>query len=384
MTLTDWLTRLLTTILTLGAVALILGSVLGQPILLGFVETGSMEPTLRPGDGFVAVPSAVAGDVETGDVVVFRAKHLQGGGLTTHRVVGETEAGYITQGDANPSSDQAADEPPVKDAQIVAEALQVDGRVVVIPHLGTAVMSIQRVMTDLQATVASVFGFASPSGPQGVAFGVLAFAVVGYAVDWWRERRAGRASERKDRSRETGTDPRLFVAVLTLFLVVGATAAMAVPSGPTEYAFVSSSHDTPGTGVIGTGETESTTHTVVNGGAVPVVVFFETGDRSMSVEPTELPVPARDAANATVTLTAPPETGYYRHFLVEHRYLALLPLSTIRTLYHVHPWLPIVAIDTLLGVPFYLLGSVLVGRGRVRARTRPSPSIWRRLRDRVS
>ena len=35
---------------------LILGSVLGQPITLGYVETESMSPTLEPGDGFIAVP----------------------------------------------------------------------------------------------------------------------------------------------------------------------------------------------------------------------------------------------------------------------------------------------------------------------------------------
>jgi len=66
---------------------------LGQPILLGYVATGSMEPTMDAGDGFVSVPSAVTGDVEEGDVVVYQARELHDGGLTTHRVVGETEEG---------------------------------------------------------------------------------------------------------------------------------------------------------------------------------------------------------------------------------------------------------------------------------------------------
>ncbi|KPN31210.1 signal peptidase I [Halolamina pelagica] len=138
-------------LLTLGAEAalvlvvasLLLGQVLGTPVLLGYVETGSMEPTLEPGDGFVAVPAAVTGDVEEGDVIVFRAEELQGGGLTTHRVVGETERGYITRGDANPFTDQDGNEPPVKEGQIVAEALQIGGSVVVIPNLGTLVTGLQ-------------------------------------------------------------------------------------------------------------------------------------------------------------------------------------------------------------------------------------------------
>jgi signal peptidase len=41
--------------------SLVLGVVLGQPVLLSYVETGSMEPTLNPGDRFVAVTTADAG-----------------------------------------------------------------------------------------------------------------------------------------------------------------------------------------------------------------------------------------------------------------------------------------------------------------------------------
>jgi signal peptidase len=42
-----------------------------------------MQPTLDTGDGFVAIPEAVAGEIEEGDVITFRAEELQGGGLTT-------------------------------------------------------------------------------------------------------------------------------------------------------------------------------------------------------------------------------------------------------------------------------------------------------------
>jgi signal peptidase len=52
--------------------------------------------------------------------------------------------------------------------------------------------------------------------------------------------------------------------------------------------------------------------------------------------------------------------------VVEHRYLALLPVGVIDDLYRVHPWTPVVVIDALVGVGFYLLASRVVGRGRVR------------------
>lgn len=85
-------------LVVLVVVSLVAGQILGYPVLLSYVETGSMAPTMEPGDGFVAVPEPVAGEVEEGDVVTFRAEEIQGGGLTTHRVVGETERGTSPAG----------------------------------------------------------------------------------------------------------------------------------------------------------------------------------------------------------------------------------------------------------------------------------------------
>jgi signal peptidase len=362
-----------------AAVAIVLGAVVGQPVLVGFVETGSMEPTLDPGDGFVAVPSAIAGDVERGDVIVFEAKRLQGGGLTTHRVVGETDAGYVTQGDANPSTDQAGLEPPVKDAQIVAQALQLNGHVVVIPSLGVIVTGTQGLFIGFQTALTDTTGIGGSAGTSAVPVLLLGVSIVGYLLGWLRDRRGSRRDRRRSRSKHTGVDMRLLVGVLVLFVVLTATASMAVPAGSQEYGFVSSSHDTPGPDVIGVGEVETTTHVVANAGLVPVVTFLEPDGEHVSVSPTELSVGSQSIANATVTLSAPPETGYYQQYVVEHRYLAVLPRPVIASLYMFHPWLPVVVIDALLGGSFYLLGVTLVGSDRIRTRSRETSSAVRRF-----
>jgi signal peptidase len=344
---------------------LVIGSVLGQPLLLSFVTSDSMEPTIDAGDGFVAIPRPVAGPIETGDVVVYRAKHLHGGGLTTHRVVDETAEGYITRGDANPSTDQAGPEPPVKDAQIVATALQNDGRVVVIPHLGTLITGVQ----DGFGMAAQSFAWLpGVTGRQALALMLLAVTGIIYGWDVWRERST--TTRERTRARETGLDSRIIVLVFVGLVVVAATAAMVGPSGPTEYGFVSSGHDTPGAGVIGVGETEHTGYRVHNPGVLPVVSFLETEGEGLTVESSEVAVSPADSVTTTVTLTAPSQTGYYRRFVIEHRYLALLPQATLRTLYRIHPLVPIVAIDALIAIPFYLIGSSLAGTGRIRPRSR--------------
>jgi len=327
-----------------------------------------MEPTLKEGDGFVAIPAALTNAPEPGDVVVFRAEEIQNGGLTTHRIVGETDRGYVTKGDANPFTDQDADEPLVKSEQIVAIVWQPGGRVLAIPGIGTIFMITRSALGTIQFQIANLLGTRSLLGVQGLAYLVFALSILLYGIDAWRD--SGRDRTSRERSRDTGTSARLLVGIFAAIVVFGATAAMVGPAGSQQFGVVSSESDAPGPSVIEQGASESVTYPVGNGGVVPVVVFLEPGSDAVDVQPRKLSVQSRSVQNATLTLSAPPETGYYRYYLTEYRYLALLPQDTIRGLYAVHPWAPIVAIDALVGIPFYLVGVSLVGSGRIRRRSR--------------
>ncbi|RLN01391.1 signal peptidase I [Haloarcula sp. Atlit-7R] len=367
-----WFVRLFYRLLLFFVVVLIIGQIFDHPVLLSFVETGSMEPTLNVGDGFVSIPSFVIGPVSEGDVVVFRAEEIQGGGLTTHRIVGETDRGYITKGDANPFTDQDSGEPLVKDEQIVAVVWQPGGKVLAIPGIGTVVTGTQDVLRTVQGTLAAALGTRSLLGVQGLAYLIFALSILFYGVDTWRDSSRDRTS--RERFRDTGTSAHLLIAVFTAIIVLSATAAMVGPAGSQQFGVVSAESDSPGPRVIEQGTSESVTYPIGNGGVVPVVVFLEPGSDTVGVQPRELSVQSRSVQNTTLTLSAPPETGYYRYYLTEYRYLALLPQSTIRALYQVHPWAPIVVIDAMLGIPFYLVGVSLAGSGRVRDRSRERES----------
>jgi len=362
---------------------LVAGQLIGQPVGLSYVETDSMSPTIGSGDGFVAVPSQLDNSIQEGDVIVFQAEELHGGGLTTHRVVDQTDRGYVTRGDANPFTDQDGDEPPVQEPQVVAKALQINGEVVVIPHLGTLIEGIQSILELIQRQLASLLGTSSVLGAQGLGYLIFAVALVWYAVAEWRDRRTNHSD--RTTARETGMNTRLVVGVFTALLVLGATAAMVGPAGPQEYGVVSAEFDSERPTVIPQGESNNVSYPVDNGGLLPVVSYLEPASEGVDVQPRESAVGPRSVSNATVTLQAPPETGYYRQFVVEHRYLALLPTPVIRGLYTMHPWLPIIAIDAMIGVPFYLMGVRLVGTGRIRNRDRsdsmPLITRLRRLAD---
>jgi signal peptidase len=359
--------------------ALVVGQVLGQPILLSFVTSGSMEPTLQEGDGFVAIPTALAGDTEVGDVVVFEAEEIQGGGLTTHRIVEERAEGYVTRGDANPFTDQDSGEPLVREAEIVAVAWQPGGDVLVIPGLGTLVTAVQSILESIQRTLAQLLGTRALLGVQGIGYLLFGASVLLYLIAVWLD-----DDKRRDRSRtrDSGVSSRQLMVALSLLVVAGATAAMVIPAGVQGFSLVSADFESDAPDVIPKGTNESYQYGVGNSGIVPTVVYLESGSDNMAVEPTRLSLPGRSTANATVTITAPPETGYYESYLVERRYLSVLPLSVIDRLYTVHPWLPILVIDLLIGVPFYLLGMWLLGTGRIRSRTRGGPSRLDRLRSR--
>jgi len=241
----------------LAVLALIAGQLLGQPVLFSFVETGSMQPTLDPGDGFIAIPTALAGDVGIGDVVTFDAQEIEGGGLTTHRVVEETERGYVTRGDNNPFTDQDAGEPVVQDADIVAVALSVGGSVVVIPHLGTVAMTIQSGFASVQTWLAVTLGVRSLQGTQGLAYLIFGLSMVAYVADWFLSRNS-RETRQRDRSRDDGISVFAVVAVLALVLMATATAAMVVPAGTQEYGVVSAEFESENPTVIERGHEPGT------------------------------------------------------------------------------------------------------------------------------
>ncbi len=101
--------------------------IIGLLLLLGwsagvkifYVTTGSMKPSIRPGDLVVSVPVR---KVSSGDIVSFEQNN---GTIVTHRVVGiseNTKASYFeTKGDNNSNSDPY----PVSQSEIRGKVLTV-------------------------------------------------------------------------------------------------------------------------------------------------------------------------------------------------------------------------------------------------------------------
>jgi signal peptidase len=369
MTLRERAADIGTVLVVVLALVLLFGQFIGQPVLLGYVTTGSMEPALSPGDGFVAVPAAVAGDPEPGDVVVFRAQEVQGGGLTTHRVVDETPEGYVTKGDANPFTDQDGGEPPMTEDRIVAHALQVDGSVVAIPFLGDAVGGLQA----LVAVPFSVFG-AGSSGTVLVFAGIVLFVLAG-ALDEGRQ--TGRSRARANVLR-TWTVV-LFVAVV---LTSAATAGMVLPAGTHEVEFAVAEDGGEDPQVVAPGGTASVSYEIHNGGAVPVLVLTDPVASGTTVEPTRAVLGFDQRTSVTVRMDAPRQEGTYTRPVRESRYLLVLPPGVLAALHRISPLLALLAVDIVVA-GFVIAGSVAVfGTGYLRLRAGPDVPLSVRARRR--
>lgn len=363
---TLWTALAVVFLLAIGAV--LLGGILGQPILLSFVETGSMSPALETGDGFIAIPSAIAGDVEVGDVVIYDAQEIEGGGLTTHRVVGETDTGYITRGDNNPFTDQDSNEPPVSDGQIVAVALQVNGDVVSIPGLGHAVWFLEDLVQSAQQQVTSLIGTDFLVGSQGLALvlggaGLLFLAWGLYGGD---DRRLRDRARKRDR----GIHPYTIIVVMGLFLLVVTAGTTVAMSDTHEYNMLSAEFESEQPTTVQAGTTADVSHPAANGGLLPAYAFFESASAHVAVDQEPFRLDAGEQHNVTVTLEAPPETGYYPQYVAEHRYVATLPLGVVAALHEIHPWLALGATSGVLPAVLMLIGVTFIGTGRLRSRSR--------------
>lgn len=350
-----------TALVVVVVVALLVGGLLGQPVLLGYVTTDSMEPAVSAGDGFVAVPAFLAGEPEPGDVVVYDAQHLHDGGLTTHRVVGETEGGYVTRGDANPFTDQAGGEPPVGEGQIVAHALQVNGQVVTVPHLGTAV-------TTVQAAVSRPFD-AVGTGQVGTVLvfaGIVLFVLAGTVGD-----RHSRARARQ-RSRESVVPARTVVLFAVVLVTAAATAAMVLPAGVHEFGLASATGPTDDPLVVEPGGTTRVDHPLHNAGVLPVLVILEPAGDGIAVEPGRTVLGGGASTEVAVTMSAPDRTGVYHRHVHESRYLLVLPPEVVAGLHAVHPLLAVLAVDLVVAAFVLAAGVAVFGTGQLRLRTPPA------------
>jgi signal peptidase len=126
----------------------IVGKVLGYVLAIGLIGvatlsytghmkarvvlTGSMKPTINPGDLIITIPVSARAP-KKGDVVAYIGRRFDGSsvGIFSHRIIsGDAKSGFLVKGDANPSPD--VQRPKLKDITgIVVFVIPLIGRLLV-------------------------------------------------------------------------------------------------------------------------------------------------------------------------------------------------------------------------------------------------------------
>lgn len=302
----------------------------GTPLQLSYVYSDSMEPTIGQGDGYVVGP---AGDISSGDIITFDSETR--GEYVTHRVVAVTDDGYITQGDNNPSTDQAVGHPVVTDENVVGTVLTIGDRPIVIPRL---------------ASVAAVL---STYWPLGVLAALLGGGLI----------------ERNPRARDIVRVNDLMRPLL-LTAIVGSAVAIAYAAPTYEMAFTAITSGDGGGRLIPVGESVTRSIEVVAGPRFTYQFVEGTGVTVLDV--------AANGDAYDVAVEVPAQSGgAYEAAVTTHYYPAVLPYSLMRSLHALHPVAASLASIGTIVAPLYAVHWLVVdGRAPIDIRSRSRNAWW--------
>lgn len=351
--------KILTTALVLVVIFVIATQLLGFPAPVSYVETDSMEPQLEPGDGFIGIPKPLAGGISPNDVVTYRAQTIGGGGLTTHRIVRETENGYITKGDNNPFVDQDGAEPPVTEAQIELVVLQVNGEIVVIPYVGEVATTVQN---TLDAAVGAI-GLQALSGDNpGIVITVIGLLVVISASIYDIIAPDNTRSMSRSVRRGNTVDSRLLLVGILLILSLPLLSVTSLPSQTQELTILSAERANPDdNSVIQAGTSTEINSTVENDQMFPMVIVIEPATEGIEFDGRVFTAAPGETISTNLRLYAPEELGAYTRARSINFYLHLLPAGVIGGLHQLHPLFAQAATVSVLLGPIALLYWLVVG-----------------------
>lgn len=287
-----------------------------QPV---YASSDSMAPAIATGDLYFVVEDA---PIRPNDAITFESASQPG--LVTHRVVGETAAGYVTKGDANPTTDQAAGHPVVERSSVVGRVVGVNGRPVTIPGVGALYATLAAGRLSL-LTIAALLMAALFLGTRRPADEVLGREVV-YVGDVVRP---------------------LFVGgllVCLLFVFWGASTH--------DLTYVATEGDTTAAHTVPLGEAVTRTVTVETR-QLPFTTVVLEADRVAIVDR----VSTAAGAELVVEIPAQSRPGAYHASVAVSTYPATLPRDVIERLHGFH-WLA-AALGTIAPVYVPLYGLYL-------------------------
>jgi len=358
---------------------IIIGGFLNHPVGLTYVESESMYPLLDVNDGFFIIPSQLDGDYDIGDIIVFDAENFPYD-FVTHRIVGETDMGYVTQGDNNTFPDQSGSfsEPYIKDEQIVGKALVINGTLLKIPKFGSFINFISSSLSRITIAFSSFFGLKNMNNNMGsivISLGLL--AIIAFFSDTISAM-LKKGSERVKATRKRPKRTYIYYVFFVLFLLLISTISIISLEQDNLIDFVATEGNTSSRAVH-LGDSVSYDIEIGNTGLIPIYAFVEGKEGILEVDDSSHTIGRNESVSVDYKINAPDEPGYYREYIGVDIYLGLLPYSLTKSLRGIHLLLPILLLDliiVMLSIPiFILLKKELSSKVRVASRQKKTKNI---------
>lgn len=311
------------------------------PLYVTSPDTGSMEPTITPDD--VVIIYGWGDSPSVGDTILFSTSAEEQAVL--HRIVDETDGGYITQGDANDITDQQDGFEPVDETDIYGTVIGGD-EPITIPYIGMLI-----------------------SNPLAILSLWVIFLIMNLVPE-----NDGRPRTEMVIS-NSPTILLLFVGVLLAFLPL--FTALTAASADVTITTVNTPGQT-GTNIVGVGQTGSETVQFVYRNTPITEPFVVTDSGQLVVDSI-----AQEGEYLTTTIENIPrgDIGVDMGIVSVYTYIGILPDTIIYQLISVHYLLPSVVDGMILSLGLLLLWGVLVSRKKNIRRSRDKIySMRRRVR----
>jgi|Deesub1362B_J571_1020462.scaffolds.fasta_scaffold00190_55 signal peptidase len=316
----------LTGIIVVFLFASIAGFILDMPVLVSYVYSDSMNPTLKKGDFFFINPLS-KGDV--GDIIVYNMK----GQWTVHRIYAKGAEGYITKGDNNIATDQQEGKnPEIKSKDIIGKVIVIKGTPLTVPKVGGYVKTISNKISNFY-----------------VAAALLIFGGVLVTLNDKNEKKRKRQKVIKIKFKTV----YIITSALTIAILI---LSMMLSWGTLSFGYSSTLAGGQNEGWYLPESTFEKELSLQNRAVYPFYYFIEPrGDRIQINGENSFKISSGENKDIKLTINVPKETRLFTEKIDVYAYLPIVPISIIGVLYSKSPYLPFIAYIGEAALLFLLL-----------------------------
>lgn len=317
-------------IFTLSSVA---GFVLDRPILVSYVTSNSMYPTLKVGDLFFINPLSKGG---VGKIIVFKMN----GHWTVHRVYADVDGGYITKGDNNVATDQQNGfSKPVNASDIAGEVITLNGNPIKIPVIGLYIEKTSKIL--------------NVSSNLYLALVLLAVgSVLLTAKDGKRNKRSKKRVVVRYKTLYTAvsaiTLAVLLIAIVSFWGQIGFSYASTLAGGQRDGWYLPNSKFKRNV-------------TLTNNGILPVVYMLKPAGSRISLSETTFTLYGKEKKEVSAVVRVPSETRIYYERIDVFSYPLIFPENALLRMAEINPYLPLTVFSAeftlVLVLLYYVMGA---------------------------